>query len=67
MKQGGMCVKGKFCPNGFEACGHSCGKGKKNKKKKMLLLDTYAEPGAKCVVIISVIVVIISLIVCSIN
>ena len=42
MKQGGMCVKGKSCPNGFEVCGHSCGKGKKNKKKKMLLLDTYA-------------------------
>ena len=38
MKQGGMCVKGKSCPNGFEVCGHSCGKGKKNKKKKCCCL-----------------------------
>ena len=36
-------------------------------EKKMLLLDTYAYPGAKCVVIISVIVVIINLIVGSNN
>ena len=36
-------------------------------EKKMLLLDTYAYPGAKCVVIISLIVVIINLIVGSNN
>ena len=36
-------------------------------EKKMLLLDTYAYLGAKCVVIISVIVVIINLIVGSNN
>ena len=50
-KKGGVCIKGRYkpCPNGFEACGLSCGKRKKNKNKRcccLLYLTPTPEPSA---------------------